>query len=207
MNAVLPAERRERLRQAVLAQRHSLSKSDVQLWSEQIQARVLELVCYRSAQTVALYSPIQNEVDTATLLDHALSSGKRVFLPRSTEQGFSFARIATRFELVAGRFGILEPVGDIGLSAADWQQLVVLVPGVVFDRRGNRLGRGGGVYDRLLSQFNVSDSLVGLAYEFQVVDAVPAQPWDRGMGYIITESRTIDCGISSRPMDAQSMGN
>lgn len=206
MNAVLPQESRDRLRQAALAQRNSLSKFDALLWGARIQARALELTCYRTAQSVALYSSIQNEVDTGTLLDQALSSGKRVFLPCWTEQGFSFARLTSRSELVAGRYGIFEPPGTAGLSAADRQNLLVFVPGVVFDERGNRLGRGRGVYDRLLAQCE-SDQVVGLAYEFQVVEAVPVEHWDRSMGYIITESRTIDCGMRPRSMSAESMGN
>jgi 5-formyltetrahydrofolate cyclo-ligase len=207
MNAVLSPESRDLLRQAALAQRNSLSKSDVHVWSQRIQARALELDCYRTAQAVALYSPIQNEVDTEILLDHALSSGKRVYLPRWTEQGFSFARVASRVELVAGRYGILQPIGNAGLSDADRQDLVVFVPGVVFDYRGNRLGRGRGVYDRLLAQLNVSDRSVGLAYDCQIIEAVPVQSWDRNMHFVVTESRTIDCRMNLRHANVGSMGN
>ena len=63
------------------------------------------------------------------------------------------------------------------------------------------------VYDRLLAQFTDRDRIIGLAYDFQVVEAVPAQPWDRSMGYIITESRAIDCGRNPRRMSVGSMGN
>jgi 5-formyltetrahydrofolate cyclo-ligase len=197
MNAVLSPERRDLLRQAALAQRNSLSRSDVYLWSQLIQTRALELACYRIAPAVALYSPIQNEVDTGRLLDHALASGKKVFLPRWSEREFGFARIASRSELVAGRYAILEPIGDIGLSDADRRNLVVFVPGVVFDSRGNRLGRGRGSYDRLLGQFSDGELAVGLAYEFQVVVAVPVHSWDRSMQYVVTENRTIDCNVGS----------
>ena len=141
------------------------------------------------------------------MLDHALARGKKVFLPRWTGQGFGFARIASRSELVAGRYGILEPIGDVGLSDADRQDLVVFVPGVVFDSRGNRLGRGRGGYDRLLAQFNVSELAVGLAYECQIIEAVPVQPWDRRMHFVVTENRTIDCRVNLRHGSVGSMGN
>ena len=193
MNAVLLSERRSQLRQAALAQRSSLSGSDTYLWSQQVQTRALALECYRSSQAVALYSPIQNEVDTGRLLDHALASGKKVFLPRWSEQKFGFARIASRSELAAGRHGILEPIGEVGLSDADRGNLVAFVPGVVFDSRGRRLGRGGGGYDWLLGQFSGGEFAVGLAYDFQVVEDVPIQSWDRNMQYVVTENRTIDC--------------
>ena len=202
MNAVLAPERRDRLRQAKLAQRSTLSAPEVQRWSAQIQARALALTCFSTVQAVALYSPIHNEVDTDSLLNHALARGKRVFLPRWMGQEFAFAQVARRGELAVGRFGILEPSGALGLTDADKQSLLVFVPGVVFDGRGNRSGRGGGSYDRLLEQCRGSATAVGLAYEFQIVDAVPAQSWDFAMHFIVTEMRTIDCQIAQRQTGA-----
>ena len=207
MDAVLTLERRNLLRQAALERRNLLSKAEVYLWSQQIQARALALDCYRTADAIAIYSPIQNEVDTGRLLDHALASGKRVFLPRWLGQEFGFGQIASRSELVAGRLGILEPIGTPGLADADKQNSLVFVPGVVFDTRGNRLGRGAGYYDRLLAQFDGITRIAGLAYEFQIVEAVPAQEWDYGMHFIVTEERTIDCGLNLRLARAGSMGD
>lgn len=208
MNAVLKLERRDLLRQAALERRNALSKAEVYLWSQQIQSRALGLDCYRAADTIAIYSPIQNEVDTGKLLDHALASGKRVFLPRWLGQEFGFGQIVSRSELVAGRLGIPEPIGTPGLADADKQNALVFVPGVVFDTRGNRLGRGAGYYDRLLAQFSGRNTrIAGLAYEFQIVETVPAQEWDYGMHFIVTEERTIDCGLNLPQTRAGSVGN
>jgi len=207
MDAVLSLERRDLLRQAALERRNLLSTAEVYLYSQQIQARALALDCYRTADAIAIYSPIQNEVDTGRLLDHALASEKRVYLPRWLGQEFGFGQVASRSELVAGRFGILEPIGAPGLAGADKENSLVFVPGVVFDTRGNRLGRGAGYYDRLLAQFDGITRIAGLAYEFQIVEAVPAQEWDYGMHFIVTEERTIDCGLNLRLARAGSMGN
>ena len=70
----------------------------------------------------------------------------------------------------------------------------MFVPGVAFDCAGNRLGRGAGWYDRLLANLGSKKFAIGLAYEFQIVDAVPAQPWDCRVNLILTEKRAIDCG-------------
>ncbi len=207
MDAVLKLERRDLLRQAALERRNALSEAEVYLWSQRIQTTALALDCYRSADAIAIYSPIQNEVDTGRLLDHALASGKRVFLPRWLGQEFGFGQIASRSELVAGRLGILEPIGGRGLADADNQNFLVFVPGVVFDTRGNRLGRGAGYYDRLLARFCGSARIAGLAYEFQIVEAVPAQEWDYGMHFIVTEERPIDCGSNLRQARAGSVGS
>lgn len=207
MDAVLTLERRDRLRRVALERRNSLSKADVCLWSQQIQARALALDSFRTADAIAIYSPFQNEVDTGNLIDHALASGKRVFLPRWLGQEFAFAQINSRSALAAGRFGILEPIGAIGLTDVDRQNLLVFVPGVVFDTHGNRLGRGAGFYDRLLGPFAGSARIVGLAYEFQIVEAVPVQRWDCGVHFIVTEKRTIDCVSNLRLVSAGSAGN
>jgi 5-formyltetrahydrofolate cyclo-ligase len=207
MDAVLTPERKKLLRQVVLEQRNSLSRADATLWSRQIQARALALDCFRSAGSIAIYSPIQNEVDTDELLEHALASGKSVFLPRWFGQEFNFTQITSRSELAAGRFGIFEPMSAKGLTDSDKQSLSIFVPGVVFDTLGNRLGRGGGIYDRMLAQVRGSARFVGLAYEFQIVTAVPIQSWDCAMDFIITEERTIDCVANLRQASAGSTGN
>jgi len=206
MDAVPIPERRDLLRRAALERRNCLSREDASRWSLQIQARALALDCYRIAAAVACYSPIQNEVDLRSLIDHALANGKRVYLPRGSAQGFAFARISSRSELVRGRLGILEPIGTVGPTDADALDLTIFVPGVVFDARGNRLGRGAGFYDRMLRQFVGSARIVGLAYEFQIAEEVPAQIWDCSMNFVITEERTIDCGVNRQPVAAVQMG-
>jgi 5-formyltetrahydrofolate cyclo-ligase len=69
----------------------------------------------------------------------------------------------------------------------------MIVPGLAFDAQGNRLGRGGGWYDRLLGATGGAAVPVALAYEFQIVDEVPVRQWDRAVNYIVTERRVIDC--------------
>ena len=132
MDAVLTLERRDLLRQAALKQRNSLSREDAYLWSQQVQARALALDCYRTADAIAIYSPIENEVDTGRLLDHALASGKRVYLPRWLGQEFGFGQITSRSELVAGRLGILEPIGAPGLADADNTKFLGVCAGSCF---------------------------------------------------------------------------
>jgi len=206
MDAVLTCNR-SLLRQEALERRNSLSSADACLWSRRIQAKVLALDCYQAANAIAIYNPVQNEVDTGSLLDHALASGKKVFLPRWLTHEFGLAQIASRSELAIGRFGISEPIKALAATDSDTQNLLVFVPGVAFDTRGNRLGRGGGTYDRLLAPLCGRPRFVGLAYEFQIIEAVPAQSWDCAMHCIVTEERTIDCSMSLRRLSAGSTEN
>jgi 5-formyltetrahydrofolate cyclo-ligase len=188
---------RQSLRDTVLVRRRTLAPSDCFSLSGSIQSTALELVQYRNAGAVALYSPIQNEVDTAAILSDALKWGKKVFYPKVSSAGMAaFARISAAAELVKGRYGILEPAGTDALVPADGDRLIVFIPGLLFDRHGNRLGRGGGWYDRALNGLGNRGFFVGLAYEFQLVDDLPAESWDQRVHLIITEKNQIDCGLA-----------
>lgn len=180
--------------------RESLPVAEMNHWSRLIQQQALELPAYRDAPAVALYSPIENEVATEAIRDHALAANKRLFYPKIGKGGRpALIRVAGLEELRPGAHGILEPTGSEGLTREDRAGVVVFVPGLAFDLSGNRLGRGRGWYDRALCSLAGGATIVGLAYEIQVVDALPAERWDQKMHWIITEKRVIDCGQSIAP--------
>ena len=186
---------RQGLRIGALVRRRTLAPVDCFSWSDSIQLTALKLVEYRSARTVALYSPVQNEVDTSAILSDALKWGKKVFYPKLSLTGTTgFARIRSAAELVVGRYGVLEPAGREVLTPADSDRLIVFIPGLLFDRQGHRLGRGGGWYDRVLNGLGNRGFFVGLAYEIQLVDDLPAESWDQRVHFLITEKNQIDCG-------------
>jgi len=187
--------RKHALRAKAVFQRESLSRSQLTLWGRLIQARALQFSPYRDSPSVTLYSPIGNEVRTEEIRDHALENGKRLFYPRlGSQKDWHLVRLRSAEELKPGRYGILEPLGAEFLTDQDREGLIVFVPGLVFDIQGNRLGRGKGWYDRILGELSGGARFVALAYEFQVVENVPAEAWDQRIHYIITEQRIIDCG-------------
>jgi 5-formyltetrahydrofolate cyclo-ligase len=187
-------ENRDVLRGAALSRRNSLSRANCHLWSDSIQAKALKLPQYLAARSVALYSPVHNEVDTEAILENALAAGKQVYFPRLNRgDRAEFVQVFSRADLFVRRFGIAEPAGTNVLSLDDSAGLSVFIPGVLFDRRGHRLGRGGGWYDRALAQFGNRGVFIGLAYEIQIVESVPVESWDQKVHYVITENRVIDC--------------
>ena len=193
-------EKKHSLRAAALAQRSLLSRSESLARSRLIQARVLQFPPYLLSRSVALYNPIQNEVETGAIRDHALVTGKNVFFPRfGLKDSLELIKIGSATEFSQGRFGILEPTGERRVAGRDQEELVVFVPGVAFDLRGNRLGRGKGWYDRLIKELGEA-TLVAIAYDFQIVDEVPAEEWDQRVHYVITERSVVDC----RSMPVQS---
>ncbi len=189
-------EKRQALRTAALSQRNDLSEAICSRHSRSIQASALEFSHYCLSSAVALYSPVQNEVGTRDILVHALNHSKKVFYPRlGRDDAMDLVQVDSSAALAMGRFGILEPVGTHYLSG-DEEGLIVFVPGVVFDLAGRRLGRGHGWYDRMLKRLRSGTIFVALAYEFQIVDEIPTEPWDQNVHYIISEKRVIDCGIT-----------
>jgi 5-formyltetrahydrofolate cyclo-ligase len=195
-------DRKQVLRAAALSQRASLKRADSQTWSRLIQEKVLQFPPYLRAQSIALYSPIQNEVETAAIRDHALVAGKTVYYPKLARAGsLELVQVDSAGTFGVGRFGILEPVGDRRLSDGDHSRLIVMVPGVIFDSQGNRLGRGLGYYDRLLIQLRPDAIFLGLAYDFQTLNEVPAEFWDQRVHYVITERRIIDCTTAQSTLE------
>jgi 5-formyltetrahydrofolate cyclo-ligase len=187
------------LRTVASSRRSALSQKDVLSRSRLIQARVCQFPEYLSSQSIALYASIQNEVRTDKIRDHALRQGKRVFYPVLRTGGTTqLIRLESAGKLSVGPFGILEPSGEEKLPDVWQEDLFIVVPGLAFDLNGNRLGRGKGWYDRLLKRFGKNAVAAALAYDCQIVDQVPVEPWDERVAYIFTETKRIDCRESGR---------
>ncbi len=188
-------EKKQTLRATSLRRRESLAAAEWRLWSQRIQQKVLRFPPYLWCRAVALYSPIGNEVATEKIRDHALRSGKKLFYPKLGDRREpALIRVESAEELKPGRYSILEPAGTKMMAEEDQERLVVFVPGVAFDVRGNRLGRGKGWYDRALASVGEKSVFVALAFESQVLERVPTDRWDRKVHHIITERRIIACG-------------
>ncbi|MGH7832203.1 MAG: 5-formyltetrahydrofolate cyclo-ligase [Candidatus Binatia bacterium] len=188
------SDQKKALRTELLWRRDSLPAASIQLWNRLIQERTVSLELYRASPAVALYSPTGSEVDTTRIRDHAFQLGKSVYYPRWSKAGhLELIRIESPAQLQPGAYGILEPMSGASLRHEERKNLLAIVPGVAFDLRGNRLGRGKGMYDRLLAQLGDIAGSVAVAYEAQIVEQIPVQSWDRKMDCIITEERIIDC--------------
>lgn len=175
--------------------RESLSASEIAHKSRLIQRRALSFPPYLQSRAIALYSPSGNEVATEDIRDHALKAGKKLFYPKlDTGRDLLWVRLEESDKMKPGRYGILEPAGVARLAKNDEEGLIVFVPGLALDLHGNRLGRGKGWYDGALASLGGPARFIALAFEFQIVEEVPTDSWDRKVHYIVTERRVIDCG-------------
>lgn len=177
------------LRKALLEKRSTITYEARECWSAEIIDRVLELPEYLKANQVLLYHPSSFEVDTTELLKDVLRY-KKLYLPRLIEGNHFEARECQALdELVLNKYEIREPSADMPLAEA---LDLVIIPGVAFDETGGRLGMGKGYYDRFLST-NKALIKVAVAYEQQILDAVPKEPYDEPVDIIVTEKRVIRC--------------
>jgi 5-formyltetrahydrofolate cyclo-ligase len=153
--------------------------------SERIGARVMELEPVQKARTLMGFSSINQEVNLWSLLDSCQKAGKNILLPRvRADKKLEAAEYTCREELKLGVFGILEPTGP----AFPEQRIdAVLVPGLVYDAKGYRLGYGAGYYDSFLPRLRKDAFTCGVAYEFQVIDNVYPHEADVPVHWIVTE--------------------
>ena len=151
-----------------------------------IAAKVVALAPYQDARRALFYATFGSEVDTAPLMAAAVASGREIILPRMDGRNLSLHRHRPGDPLVPNRLGIPEPspaAPVVTLDAAD----LVLVPGLAFDRRGHRLGYGGGYYDRMLRTSPHAYRL-GLAYQLQIVETLPALGHDEALDAVVTDA-------------------
>ncbi|HYG35891.1 MAG TPA: 5-formyltetrahydrofolate cyclo-ligase [Clostridia bacterium] len=147
---------------------------------------------WRAAKSILFFAPLAEEVNVWPLLEQALAAGKIVALPRfdSLTACYGICRVENLArDIAVGRYGIREPVEQCvsyPLNRLDF----VLTPGVAFDLRGRRLGRGKGYYDRLLA--SVRGTMCGVAFDEQIVQEIPIEPHDVHLNCIVTPSRWIE---------------
>jgi 5-formyltetrahydrofolate cyclo-ligase len=186
-------ELKARLRATLLAARRALTADQRRAAAAAATAGVLASAAWRAARVVALYQAYGAELDTAALRAAAHAAGKTIALPRVDAAGVSLRIVAADTPLVLSAQGVREPADDRPTLPPDQPELIV-VPGLGFDRRGGRLGHGGGHYDRLLARLPAVCLRVGLAYDQQVLDAVPTEPHDLPLHALVTPAGWVDCG-------------
>lgn len=191
MKDMMPAQK-EALRRAIRRRRKSLGPDWMRNMSETIQTTVLELDAFSRARVVACYLAYPAEVQTGTILDVCWNRGKRVCVPAwcAGSREYRLAWMERNDSTAAGPHGIPQPETPV---MADLAQVdMVIVPGLAFDAAGNRLGHGGGYYDRLLSEKTLHRAFrVGLAFSFQLVEAVPVNNADERMNVVVTQDGAI----------------
>jgi 5-formyltetrahydrofolate cyclo-ligase len=186
-----PPAQKASLRAAALAKRDALSGADRAAAAEVIASRGLPFEIARGA-VVSGYSPIRSEIDPVPLMRELAARGARLALPAVMARGKSLAfRVWFPDDrLMLGPLGILEP----SPAAAEIVPDIMLVPLAAFDRAGHRIGYGAGHYDYTLAHLRKMKTIaaIGIAFAAQEIMAIPTQPHDVALDYVLTETQSFD---------------
>lgn len=181
---------KKELRTRFLKQRDALSPAFIQQASQTIQEQLLGLPVFQNAAVIMVYVSMGSEVCTDSLIHHLLTLGKRVAIPYLHEQyGKMDASEIRDFaqELTVGKFNTRVPKSEC-LRLMDPRELeLIVIPAVAFDRLGNRLGYGGGYYDRYLKRISRKTMLIGVNFAAQVVDVLPVDQYDMPVDIVVHE--------------------
>jgi 5-formyltetrahydrofolate cyclo-ligase len=185
------------LRAELLKKRDAIPSEVRRAKDRLIRERLLSLDEVKDAHVLFFFASFRSEVDTIEPMKSLLAGGKRLVLSKVDRENhlLHLYEIKSVDELAPGYMGIPEPSilsGERTVAVNDID--AVVIPGAGFDEAGNRIGYGGGYYDRLLSSIRMGVSVVAPAYEEQIVGSVPVEPHDIRVGTIVTDRRVIRCG-------------
>jgi 5-formyltetrahydrofolate cyclo-ligase len=174
--------------------RQAMKKEEVMMKSKIIIDRLIETTWYKQSSCIMTYIDFKNEVVTGNFIRYALNDNKRIIVPITDMSSKKLILSELKDfdnELYISSYGMLEPKKDYVREVSGEILELILVPALVYDERGYRIGYGGGYYDKLLSRQEITAITVGIAFEFQVVDRLPEDDYDKEVDYIITDERII----------------
>lgn len=173
------------IRKEIFEKRDSLTKSQVENLSNEIRTNVAKWDKFINASTIMIYSNYKNEVVTKGIIEDCFSMNKRVVLPKVIKETHDIlpCLVGGFGELISGVYGIFEPDGSNIIERNEIE--LIIVPGVAFDRNGDRIGHGAGYYDRFLDGY--TGIKAGICYNFQIVENAWPNEMDIKMDFLITE--------------------
>jgi 5-formyltetrahydrofolate cyclo-ligase len=195
---------RNELRQSMRVRRRDISKEAAQRAAEQLASKILDLFFLKNCQHIAGYIANDGEISPAVLSKKLQALGKSYYLPVLDEQRANhliFVKYRSGDSLKMNRYQIPEPHVLAEDQRAPESLDLVLMPLVVFDAEGGRLGMGGGFYDRTFEFLRKSQTkkplLIGLAYEFQRVDEIKNEEWDVPLDMVVTEDHVYEINFAT----------
>lgn len=178
------------IREYYLEKRRALTAEERSEKSEKVCRNMLGSATYRYADVLLMYYPKDDEIDIRPIAEAAFAAGKKVAFPRCNpaDHTMVFHFVSSLEDLLPGSYNIMEPSAELpafDLADAEKCNVACVVPAVVFDKKGFRIGYGGGYYDRYLAGFR--GTKLGLVYRDFIVNSVPHGRFDLTVDVMITE--------------------
>ena len=181
---------KKEIRKIVKLKKSKLSNREVLVYSHKVCEKFLAQDFYKKADVIYPYLAYNTEIVTDEIIEQAWRDGKKVAVPKVLDDGLMEFYYIDSFDGISeGYCGIPEPAG--GIVAKD-EKVLILMPGLAFDREHNRIGYGGGFYDRYLERYaDTNFTKVSLAYDFQIFDALEVEEHDQKIDAVITEDEVF----------------
>ena len=181
----------DEMRRAMRQRRVELAPAQLQRAAAALAEKILGLDDYNRCSRLAVYFAVNGEIGLQPLIDQALATGKSVYLPNLDQLSLRFSPYFHQQKMRINKFRLPEPDVDDAEMLAPQQLDLVLAPLVVFDERCNRIGMGGGFYDRSFAFRNndgiTRPALIGVAHEFQKVEQIVPEDWDVRLDMVVTD--------------------
>ncbi|MDD5252780.1 MAG: 5-formyltetrahydrofolate cyclo-ligase [Candidatus Omnitrophota bacterium] len=173
------------IRSKILLALKTQKEEDRNRKSRVIQGKLLRNKVFKKAKIVMFYVAFGGEVNTEEMIKEAKKIGKLICVPvcRKDRETMQPAILEDHSKLKKGPYGVLEPVSEALVKPEDLD--LIVVPGLAFDKKGNRLGRGKGCYDRFLSILSNNTPSIGLAFDFQILPLIPTTAYDISVKQVI----------------------
>lgn len=187
--SVKSMDEKKEIRSKILKMRQNLPAEEIRKKSLRIMQRVEKTELFKNAACILAYMDYRGEVETGTLIEEAWKLGKEVYVPRVSGKNMEFYRISSLDDLEKGSYGIWEPKKECQpYEKGKGSRTLAILPGSVFDEQKNRIGYGGGFYDRYFE--NRRDICrIAVAYELQIVPEIAVEAFDLPADYVVTEER------------------
>ncbi|NBI06254.1 5-formyltetrahydrofolate cyclo-ligase [Senegalia massiliensis] len=188
-------DEKKELRKIVLKERKKLNKDAVNSLSDKIISYLIKMKEFKQSETIMVYLSFKQEVDTFNLIDKMRGLGKKVVITYTDKKEnvlIPCRLIDLEDSLEKNPFGYLEPKEDSIEKVNPSEIDLIITPGLAFDKKGNRVGYGGGYYDKLLKSAPQATK-IAVSYDFQIFSEVPSEKFDIPVDYIVTPTRIIVC--------------
>ena len=183
---------KKKVREEIIKKRNKFSLEIKKEYDELIFKQLINSDIYNKSKKIFTYVSFGSEVDTKGFIEYALSDNKEIYVPKSDKVNKEMIaiKINSLSNMNVDNWGILEPK-DVDKNKIGKEFDLIIMPGVAFDRYGNRIGYGGGYYDKYISQIEDLSNRISLAYDFQVVKSIESETHDIKVNGIITNNEFI----------------
>lgn len=187
---------KKNIREEIIDKRNNLILDIKQNYDSLIFEEIINSEIYKKSKKIFTYISFGSEVDTIKLINYSFSNNKEVYVPKINKQTKDMIalKIHNFNNMSVDKWGIIEP-NSVDKTNIGTDFDLIIMPGIAFDKQGNRIGYGGGYYDKYISKLNNASNLLALAYDFQIIQDIESESHDIKVDFILTNKGFIKVNV------------